>query len=44
VHGRRDVRLAELSSVIARERLDVDTVVGGQLAPTRWASGAYRPD
>lgn len=31
-------RLAELSSVIARERLDVDTIDGGQLAPTRWAS------
>jgi len=30
-------RLAELSSVIARERLDVDRVVGSQLAATRWA-------
>ena len=30
-------RLAELSHVIARERLDVDRVAGWQLAPTRWA-------
>ncbi|MEO7729526.1 MAG: hypothetical protein ABIY55_01030, partial [Kofleriaceae bacterium] len=30
-------RVAELASVIAREHLDVDLIVGGQLAPTRWA-------
>jgi hypothetical protein len=30
-------RLAEMSNVIARERLDVDRVVGTQLAPTPWA-------
>jgi hypothetical protein len=37
-------RLAELSSVIAREHLDVDTVIGGQLAPTRWADVRANPD
>jgi hypothetical protein len=36
------IRLDELASVIARERLDVDRIAGAQLAPTRWAD-ARRP-
>jgi hypothetical protein len=31
-------RLAELTAVIARERLEVDQLVGHSLAPTRWPS------
>jgi len=34
----RPSRLAELTAVIAREHLEVDRVVGAQLAPTGWAS------
>ena len=29
-------RRAELEAVMAREHLDVERVVGAQLAPTRW--------
>jgi hypothetical protein len=36
-------RLDEMASAIAREHLDVDRIVGAQLAPTRWAGLRLRP-